>query len=411
MLYHDEIESNQILHASFSRDSKLCLALGGSPDYNLVLWQIHKAAKVVASIKLATPSGKSIYRADLSPNDSSIVCVSGNAILRFFRIVDHCFRPITINLNREPQNYTCHCWLPTGQIVLGTSTGDIIIIRNFEVDNILTIKEDVEMPICSIVSFSKGIIAGGSGILFIYNHMDGDKELLFLARKFHIRNDNASITNLALSPSEETLILSTANNQMYSFPLASLDILKEDENNFRYTSYPFHSVGPQGKSNISSMDSCIWKPIIVTCGLDKSVRIWNYEDKMMEVIEYFNEDILDISVHPCGLKILLCCTTSVRLCSILVDGLKLAHEIEIKSCQLCRFSSGGQYFALAYNAFVQIYDTYTCESICTLRGHSMAIKSICWKLGDTLICTIGEDGVMCTWTVPKGMRVVRKGRN
>jgi len=42
---------------------------------------------------------------------------------------------------------------------------------------------------------------------------------------------------------------------------------------FDYLSFSFH----QGE--ITGMDLCMRKPIIATCSLDKSVRVWNYENK------------------------------------------------------------------------------------------------------------------------------------
>lgn len=410
LLKYDELGSSSIVHIAFSKDSKSCLVLGGSPEYSLILWTIEKAAKVVTSIKLATPNEKSIFQADFSPTDSSIICVSGDGILKFFRIVDHCFRPITVNLKQEPQYFSCHCWLSTGQIVVGTNKGDLLFMENFEVKSVVTADDIKPMSVSSIVSFGKGVVVGGSGTIKIYQPSEIGESSLLLSKKFIIQNDTSSVTGLTISPSGELLTLCNANNQMYSFPLSSLELLKEDENNFRPTLHSFHSLGPRGKSDITGLDSCIWKPIIATCGLDRSVRIWNYEDKNIEVSQFFDEDIYDISLHPCGLQILLCCSSSVQLCNILVNELRLEHEIGIQSCQLCCFSNGGQYFALAYNAFVQIFDSYTFESLCTLRGHSMKITSVCWKSNDTSVCTIGVDGVICTWSVPKGIRMMRKGK-
>ena len=51
-------------------------------------------------------------QADFCPQDSTVVCVSGDGILRFFRITESQFRPVPMNLKRDPQNYLCHCWLP-----------------------------------------------------------------------------------------------------------------------------------------------------------------------------------------------------------------------------------------------------------------------------------------------------------
>ena len=46
----------------------------------------------------------------------------------------------------------------------------------------------------------------------------------------------------------------------------------------------FH-VGP-----ILGMDVCIRKPWVVTCGMDKTVRVWNYLEKTCELSRSFNEE-------------------------------------------------------------------------------------------------------------------------
>ena len=42
------------------------------------------------------------------------------------------------------------------------------------------------------------------------------------------------ITSLSLTPSEETLLCSTASSQLASFPLANIDILKPSDNHFHF---------------------------------------------------------------------------------------------------------------------------------------------------------------------------------
>jgi WD40 repeat protein len=45
---------------------------------------------------------------------------------------------------------------------------------------------------------------------------------------------------------------------------------------------------------------CMRRPIIATSSLDKSVRIWNYVTKSIELIRWYPEDALSISLHPNG---------------------------------------------------------------------------------------------------------------
>lgn len=67
----------------------------------------------MCSIKLYGPP---VTKADLCPSDPNVVCLSGEGILRFFRIQEGSFRPIPLILKREAQVYTCHCWLSDDKV-------------------------------------------------------------------------------------------------------------------------------------------------------------------------------------------------------------------------------------------------------------------------------------------------------
>jgi len=41
---------------------------------------------------------------------------------------------------------------------------------------------------------------------------------------------------------------------------------------------------------VTGLDTCIRKQLIATCSLDKTVRIWNYNDRKCEVLTTFSEE-------------------------------------------------------------------------------------------------------------------------
>lgn len=41
---------------------------------------------------------------------------------------------------------------------------------------------------------------------------------------------------------------------------------------------------------MTGVDVCLRKPQIVTCGLDKFVRVWNYDTKELEASEEFEDN-------------------------------------------------------------------------------------------------------------------------
>jgi hypothetical protein len=67
------------------------------------------------------------------------------------------------------------------------------------------------------------------------------------------------------------------------FPIANIDILKESDDHYQFVGAGYHSQA------ITGIDVCVRKPLVATCGLDKSVRIWNYLDHTCEVHKTFQD--------------------------------------------------------------------------------------------------------------------------
>ena len=81
------------------------------------------------------------------------------------------------------------------------------------------------------------------------------------------------IMHMTISPSEETIIAGSRNNQLYTIGLTGAEISKGEQSMFETLSQPFHY------DQITGLDVCIRKPLVSTCSLDRTVRIWNYENK------------------------------------------------------------------------------------------------------------------------------------
>lgn len=65
------------------------------------------------------------------------------------------------------------------------------------------------------------------------------------------------------------------HSRPFAHPAGSHSVwfLQGEAAHFEYLLYPLHS------ASITGLATCIRKPLIATCSLDRSVRIWNYESK------------------------------------------------------------------------------------------------------------------------------------
>jgi WD40 repeat protein len=109
------------------------------------------------------------------------------------------------------------------------------------------------------------------------------------------------------------------------------------------------------------LDVCVRKPIIVTCGLDRTVRIWNYNTKKLECYHTFNEDPYSVAIHPSGFHIIVGFQDKLRMLNVFNSTIKQYKELPIKSCREIKFSHGGHLFAIAHGLLIQVYNFYTAE--------------------------------------------------
>ncbi|DBA01209.1 TPA: hypothetical protein N0F65_002344 [Lagenidium giganteum] len=396
--------SDTCVWVAFSGDHKYCLTQGGAPDWVLSLWMWEKT-KLITSVKASNQAGGAINQVDFSPNDPTTICVSGNGIIKSFKFVDGQLRLQPTPLKREPANFLCHAWINDERVIAAADSGELWMFENMEFRQILSSSPSDGNFVSSILGYSKGFVCGGSGgIVRIYDRSDDGREYYKKSKTFSVEGNSSTITNIAISPTEDSLVCSLENNQLYVLTLSSTDILKEDAMIFELLLTSFHGPGTSG-SHITGLDSCIRKPLIATCGLDKSVRVWNYLDKSTDIMKYFKDDAYSIAFHPSGLHVVVGFSDKLKMLNILMDDIRAFREFAIKACKEVRFSHGGQYFAAANNNVVQVYSTYTGELVSVLRGHSNRVNAIAWKHDDRKLLTCGADGSILIWNLRTATKV------
>ncbi|KAG5189826.1 quinon protein alcohol dehydrogenase-like superfamily [Tribonema minus] len=299
-----ELGSDSIVAIAFSADGKMCLTQGAGPDWTLVLWNIEKAAKALCTVRTSAPMIGSAHappvrQADLCMTDPTLVCVSGDHILRFYRIAEGQLRPLNVNQKMELQDFMAHAWLPDERVALGTSTGDVLMLEGLEYHSTLMRPAgdtSERQAICCMAACGRGFVAGCvAGQLRIYERSDDPQEL-YRCQKVRMLEASPSgypaLTSIGVSPGEDTLAISTDTNQLYKVNLGSCDVQREDGGAglFEHMGAPSHGPGPiqqtEGSiggtrsARINAVDSCIWKPLVATVGADRTFRLWNYQTKV-----------------------------------------------------------------------------------------------------------------------------------
>lgn len=421
VLSSPDVPTGEYVSLAFSPDSKYLVAQGGKPDWTLLYWTWEKS-KVMATTKTSNPQNPNgdVYQVSFNPQDNTQLCVIGNTIFRHFRYSEGNLKPFNFQ-KMEPQNYLCHAWVSEERIVVGTDNGHLLLFEAGELKNEINLARDDRShdeggnstpppQITAIVAYSKGFAcACGPGTVFLFEKTD-DKDFFKKSREIKIPTDPSNsadptqpqqqvIRCLTVSPSEETLVASTDQAQLYYLTLSSADIGKGDQATFEVLAQAFHN------GHILGLDVCIRKPLIATCSLDRSVRIWNYETCNLELYKVFAEEAYSIALHPSGLYILVGFSDKLRLMNLLIDDIRTFKEFTVRGCRECSFSNGGHMFAAVHGNVIQIYSTTTFECVTNLKGHNGKVRSVVWSADDSKIVSCGMDGAVYEWDAFTGKRV------
>lgn len=250
--------------------------------------------------------------------------------------------------------------------------------------NLLIGEGPLQPAISSMASFTNGLFIGlENGTLLYYEKIDEDP---FYRKKKEEAFENSAVTCITWNARDDRAIVTVKSNQIYLFQIETDqkgETVKHDR-----LSYSFHT-GP-----ILSIDACLTKPLLASSGTDGSIRLWNYTENSLEVINYFDESASCLAIHPNGLYILAGFPSAVRLMAILLDEIKSFWESPIKSARGCKFSHGGQYFAVISAINVTVFNTYSFEIVSVIKNGNGRVHSISWSDDDTRLITFCTDGLI-----------------
>ncbi len=81
------------------------------------------------------------------------------------------------------------------------------------------------------------------------------------------------------------------------------------------------------------LDTCLKKPLTISCGSDNTVRLWNYFEGTLQASKTFEQDTLGVAIHPTGLYALVGLTDSLVFLNIYIDGIKEYWKGNIPGCR------------------------------------------------------------------------------
>jgi len=301
--------------------------------------------------------------------------------------------------------YSCHTWMSDGPLILCTEVGEIIVLdddgsyMSFVPDSPMN-----DFKIEAIVSFSRGFIVAGNGLIYAYEKSEDPRALYRqITEPINVQMDskdnnfgshiNFLITSLTLSHSEDYIYFITKSKQLLKVDIPLYDG-SEQKSKVDFVHCCYHT------SDITGLDVCIRKQLIVTCSRDRTVKIWNYVTKTLEISQTVPEDALAVAFHPSGFHVVVAIQDKITLYNVLSKCIQPFKNIQVKGCTEIKFSNGGHLFAAAYGSnATYVFNFYTNENPPNFqcKGHIQKVRAIDWFDDDMGFVSAGQGGDVFFW--------------
>lgn len=455
-----EVESTDLVCLGFSADSKALLVLHGAPDWTLCIWAWEKGKAPTAMLR----AGSAVLRhASFSPHDNSALCVTGDGVAKFVRLSDGALKPIPVAMGRrEAQAYTCHAWLADDRVLIGrrgprarASSRALRLTRaapplgprpsslrrhgerppargrrgraapraarargrpnRRDLRALQGLRGGVRLgAACVRAGGRQGALPQGGGRAPASRGQPGG-----LARALARRGGAALRPRLLPAAHPAALGHRGAERARRPFwpPRARAPHWARHRwgrparrpcSAPRPTARAAHlltrSIPPRSAPPRAGLDVCVRKPLLASCGADRTVRLWDYAQRTAELCATFAEEPLCVAFHPSGLLLLVGFSDKLRLMAVLHAELRTHRELPVRGCREARFSHGGHLFAAANGSSAQVFNTLSCEVLHTLRGHNAKVRALAFTPDDGALVSAGVDGAVYEWDLKGGKR-------
>lgn len=285
------------------------------------------------------------------------------------------------------------------------------------------------VPTC-ICAYTDGFIVGGEGLkvlVFRMNEAIGEFQMMKELNVFggfgntspfgeEYKENHLRSIHIDFATNERILVV-TEKRSMYYCDLPKFgeeDDFSQEKGVFKLVADPGHA------DRITCADLCLRKPYVVTCSLDKTLKVWDYDKKELVFYYHFPEEIVSVAFHPSGYHVVIAFSDRVQFLNLYLgskDQRRICYrEIITKNCSVVTFSNGGGLVAIATaitsgstTQVIFVYKFYSNSStpIHSFTGHSARITSMVWSKDDMNLYSCGEAGLIYQWKIRDGERITR----
>ncbi|KAH8348773.1 hypothetical protein KR084_010987, partial [Drosophila pseudotakahashii] len=432
---HRNAEIQQMI---FTNDSRSVALITRPPEETLIMLVLDKTSTVIEGRATIPGSHGGAECIAGNPNDCSFLAVGGERTLLLMSKSERGFS-ISNNL-KVKYRVTSMAFLSLDLLMVGTSDDQLILVENGEqklaqkasdADTVdLMIDQEVfdrdkelqdqrflptqaaslpDRRVLCMTAFPKGFAYIIFNRAFVFERVSKfkfeRKTILTVPTNLYAEH-MYQIQNLAIDHKQETVIVTTSHCQIYVGILIVPETLKTKQLKFEPLGVLIHT------GEIIAMSVCAWKPIIMTASRDQTIRIWNYETALVELVRKFQVDVNIVELSLTGQMAAIGFSDQLRITQIFMDDLNIVKTYNFPHCNAVRYSNFGHLMAAAYDNNIAVTSVYKLDVLINLKGHNGTVLSVAWSRTDKFLISGGAEGAIYLWDIETGARlqeIVQKG--
>lgn len=430
-----------------------CYSINGA-NKNLIIISFNKL-KLLARAKIVlinSANENKVKKVDFFPNDNKRILLLGHKIIKIYLYASNSVKSIL--------NFDCHIyleffsWLSKNEIISFDKYGHLYLIepkqnivrtlhlnhkqnssnqtlnekRLLESNGSLAMLDtnflsNYLSPIKRIVCLQKGFfILHLNGETVKYYKIEETEIFIYnMVFEIHFQKEKAQksdksfreiILDICINDTHTHLLALTNCKKIYYYDIKELLKKRSVDNQFGEFEMILDNYH---YDNVTGIDFSVNKPIIVTCSLDKALTIYNYETNLIELRQYFEDDLFGVTIHPSGLYLILSTAKCLKHMCIYLDSLKVVHVLNVRSCITCIYSNSGHLFAFVHGTVIQVYSSLKFSEIGSIKGHDMGkIRQLCFSRDDHYLLCCSMAGIIRVWnsnTLTLISEITTKGKN
>ena len=162
---------------------------------------------------------------------------------------------------------------------------------------------------------------------------------------------------------------------------------------------------PGHEGRVVGLALAISKPLMVSCGVDRTLRVWDMRRLSCQFVAPLNETPLSLTLHPDGMHLAIAFESGIALSHIGLDGLLPWRNIPLPAARVITYSHGGNLLLAAQGDRVAVFESYTLNMVALCEAHLAPVTSVAWAADDTAFTSGGADGMFYTWSAQSFTRV------